>query len=101
MRYVLAFFIKSLVFKANNDFLICLIAGDKKCSLNKLKKILEKKDVAMASAEEVKANTAGHEAAVIYQNKINQEKIDRASAKTKLKNLGLTDDEIKALFHEE
>ena len=32
---------------------------------------------------------------------INQEKIDRASAKTKLKNLGLTDDEIKALFHEE
>ncbi len=49
--------IKSLVFKANNDFLICLIAGDKKCSLNKLKKILEKKDVAMASAEEVKTNT--------------------------------------------
>ena len=49
--------IKSLVFKANNDFLICLIAGDKKCSLNKLKKILEKKDVAMANAEEVKTNT--------------------------------------------
>ena len=49
--------IKSLVFKANNDFLICLVAGDKKCSLNKLKKILEKKDVAMASAEEVKTNT--------------------------------------------
>ena len=49
--------VKSLVFKANNDFLICLVAGDKKCSLNKLKKILEKKDVAMASAEEVKTNT--------------------------------------------
>ena len=49
--------IKSLVFKANNDFLICLIAGDKKCSLNKLKKVLEKKDVSMASAEEVKSNT--------------------------------------------
>ena len=49
--------IKSLVFKANNDFLICLIAGDKKCSLNKLKKVLEKKDVSMASAEEVKTNT--------------------------------------------
>ena len=46
--------IKSLVFRANNDFLICLVAGDKKCSLNKLKKILEKKDVAMANAEEVK-----------------------------------------------
>ena len=49
--------IKSLVFKANNNFLICLIAGDKKCSLNKLKKVLEKKDVSMANAEEVKTNT--------------------------------------------
>jgi len=49
--------VKSLVFKANNGFLICLVAGDKKCSLNKLKKILEKKDVAMANAEEVKINT--------------------------------------------
>ncbi len=49
--------VKSLVFKANNDFLICLVAGDRKCSLNKLKKILEKKDVAMANAEEVKTNT--------------------------------------------
>ena len=49
--------VKSLVFKANNGFLICLVAGDKKCSLNKLKKVLEKKDVAMANAEEVKINT--------------------------------------------
>ena len=49
--------VKSLVFKANNGFLICLVAGDKKCSLNKLKKILEKKDVAMANADEVKINT--------------------------------------------
>ena len=35
--------VKSLVFRAENDFLICLIAGDKRCSLNKLKKILKKK----------------------------------------------------------
>jgi len=49
--------VKSLLFKAEKDFLICLIAGDKKCSLNKLKKILEKKDVCMANAEEVKQNT--------------------------------------------
>ena len=49
--------VKSLVFRANNDFLICLVAGDKRCSLNKLKKILEKKDVAMANAQEVKTNT--------------------------------------------
>ena len=49
--------VKSLVFKANGDFLICLVAGDKRCSLNKLKKILQKKDVSMANADEVKKNT--------------------------------------------
>ena len=49
--------IKSLVFRSEGNFLICLIAGDRRCSLNKLKKILQKKDVAMASAEEVKKNT--------------------------------------------
>ena len=49
--------VKSLLFKANGSFLICLIAGDKRCSLNKLKKILQKKDVSMANADEVKATT--------------------------------------------
>ena len=49
--------VKSLLFKAENDFLICLIAGDRRCSLNKLKKILQKKDVSMAKADEVKKNT--------------------------------------------
>tara|TARA_Y100000590_G_scaffold259892_1_gene291939 strand:+ start:425 stop:907 length:483 start_codon:yes stop_codon:yes gene_type:complete len=49
--------VKSLLFKVNNDFLICLIAGDRRCSLNKLKKILKKKDVSMANADEVKINT--------------------------------------------
>ena len=49
--------VKSLVFRANNTFLICLVAGDKRCSLNKLKKILQKKDVSMANANEVKVNT--------------------------------------------
>ena len=49
--------VKSLLFKADNVFLICLVAGDKKCSLNKLKKILKKKDVCMANADEVKLNT--------------------------------------------
>ena len=49
--------VKSLLFKAENSFLICLIPGDKRCSLNKLKKILNKKDVAMANADEVKKNT--------------------------------------------
>ena len=49
--------VKSLLFRTDNDFLICLISGDRRCSLNKLKKILNKKDVSMASAEEVKRNT--------------------------------------------
>jgi len=49
--------VKSLLFKAENSFLVCLIAGDKRCSLNKLKKILQKKNVAMANADEVKKNT--------------------------------------------
>ena len=34
--------VKSLLFKADDSFLICLIAGDKRCSLNKFKKILQK-----------------------------------------------------------
>ena len=49
--------VKSLLFRTESNFLICLIAGDKRCSLNKLKKILQKKDVSMANANEVKINT--------------------------------------------
>ena len=49
--------VKSLVFRADDTFLICLVAGDKRCSLNKLKKIIGKKDVRMANADEVKDNT--------------------------------------------
>ena len=49
--------VKSLVFKAEGEFLVCLVSGDKRCSLNKLKKILNKKDVSMANADQVKENT--------------------------------------------
>ena len=49
--------VKSLVFRADDTFLICLVAGDKRCSLNKLKKVIRKKDVCMANADEVKSNT--------------------------------------------
>ena len=49
--------VKSLLFRTDKNFLICLIAGDRRCSLNKLKKILNKKDVSMANAAEVKENT--------------------------------------------
>ena len=46
--------VKSLLFKTENTFTLCLVAGDKKASLNKIKKILNIKDVSMASADNVK-----------------------------------------------
>ena len=49
--------VKSLFLKADDGFVLCLISGDKKCSLNKVKKITGKKDVCMANAEDVKKET--------------------------------------------
>ena len=49
--------IKSLFLRTKNSFLLCLIPGDKRCSLNKIKKILNEKDVSMASADQVKEVT--------------------------------------------
>ena len=46
--------VKSLLLRTDNSFILCLVSGDKKCSLNKIKKILNKKDVSMASADQVK-----------------------------------------------
>ena len=46
--------IKSLLFKSEKGFFLCLVAGDKKASLNKLKKSLNLKDLSMAAAEDVK-----------------------------------------------
>ena len=49
--------VKSLLFKTGDNFSLCLVAGDKRCSLNKLKKIKNIKDISMASPEEVKTQT--------------------------------------------
>ena len=49
--------VKSLLFKAGENFVLCLVSGDKRCSLNKLKKILNEKDVSMANPEDVKRVT--------------------------------------------
>jgi len=49
--------VKSLLFKTEQDYVLCLVAGDKKCSLNKLKKLTNLKDVRMAPAEDVKSRT--------------------------------------------
>jgi len=49
--------VKSLLFKTENSFILCLVAGDKRCSFKKLKKIKNIKDISMASPEEVKTQT--------------------------------------------
>ena len=51
--------IKSLLFKTGSNFTLCLVAGDKRASLNKIKKTLKINDVSMASAEDVK-NITGY-----------------------------------------
>ena len=49
--------VKSLLFRTDEGFILCLVAGDKRCSLNKLKKIKNIKDISMASPQEVKIQT--------------------------------------------
>ena len=49
--------VKSLLFKLGDKFCLCLVSGDKRCSLNKLKTKLSEKDASMASPEEVKQIT--------------------------------------------
>tara|TARA_B100000900_G_scaffold17812_1_gene14002 strand:- start:233 stop:712 length:480 start_codon:yes stop_codon:yes gene_type:complete len=51
--------VKSLLFKTENTYTLFLISGDKRASLNKIKKALNIKDASMASAEEVK-NITGY-----------------------------------------
>ena len=49
--------VKSLLFRTEDTFLLCLVSGDKRCSLNKLKKITQIKDISMASPDDVKTQT--------------------------------------------
>ena len=49
--------VKSLLFSTGENFVLCLVSGDKRCSLNKLKKILNEKDVSMANPDDVKKIT--------------------------------------------
>ena len=49
--------VKSLLFRTKDTFLLCLVSGDKRCSLNKLKKITQIKDISMASPDDVKNQT--------------------------------------------
>ena len=65
--------VKSLLLRTEGNFILCLVAGDKRCSLNKVKKILNMKDVSMADAEQVKSQTGfsiGGVSPVAHLNKI-------------------------------
>ena len=83
--------VKSLLLKIDDNFLLCLIAGDKRCSLNKIKKIKNSKNVRMASAEDVKEQTGytiggvspvGHknELEILIDNSLNRFKAIFAAA---------------------
>ena len=67
--------VKSLLFSADNSFVLCLVSGDKRCSLNKLKKILNKKDVSMANPDDVKKITGFTIGGVSPTGHINKVKI--------------------------
>ena len=65
--------VKSLLFKTENKFTLFLVAGDKKASLNKIKKTLKIKNALMATADEVKnitGYTIGGVSPVGHLNKI-------------------------------
>ena len=49
--------VKSLLFKSENNFILCLVSGDRRCSLNKLKKIKQQKNISMANPQSVKEVT--------------------------------------------
>ena len=65
--------VKSLVFKTENTFTLFLVSGDKKASLNKIKKTLNINDACMASADDAKnitGYTIGGVSPVGHLNKI-------------------------------
>ena len=65
--------VKSLLFKTENTFTLFLVSGDKKASLNKIKKTLNINDASMASADDVKnitGYTIGGVSPVGHLNKI-------------------------------
>ena len=49
--------VKSLLFKNGDNYFLCLVSGDKRCSLNKLKMFFNSKDLSMATPDDVKEQT--------------------------------------------
>ena len=79
--------VKSLLLRTENNFILCLVAGDKRCSLNKVKKILNKKDVSMADAEQVKSQTGFSIGGVSPVAHLNQIKILIDSSLSRYENV--------------
>ena len=66
--------VKSLLLRTEGNFILCLVAGDKRCSLNKVKKILNMKDISMADVDQVKSQTGfsiGGVAPIAHLKKLN------------------------------
>ena len=79
--------VKSLLLRTDDNFILCLVSGDKRCSLNKVKKILNKKDVSMAEAEQVKSQTGFSIGGVSPVAHLNQIKILIDSSLSRYENV--------------
>ena len=79
--------VKSLLLRTDDNFILCLVSGDKRCSLNKVKKILNKKDVSMADAEQVKRQTGFSIGGVSPVAHLNQIKILIDSSLSRYENV--------------
>ena len=79
--------VKSLLLRTDDNFILCLVSGDKRCSLNKVKKILNKKDVSMSDAEQVKRQTGFSIGGVSPVAHLNQIKILIDSSLSRYKNV--------------
>ena len=79
--------VKSLLFKNGDSYFLCLVSGDKRCSLNKLKKFFNSKDLSMASPDEVKDQTGYTIGGVSPIGHINSLQILVDSSLNRFKNL--------------
>ena len=79
--------VKSLLFKNGDNFFLCLVSGDKRCSLKKLKKFFNSKDLSMASPDDVKEQTGYTIGGVSPIGHINSLQILVDSSLNRFKNL--------------
>ena len=79
--------VKSLLFKNGDSYFLCLVSGDKRCSLKKLKKFFNSKDLSMASPDEVKDQTGYTIGGVSPIGHINSLQILIDSSLNRFKNL--------------